>query len=245
MPELTLVRVDRRGTSLYDIVFRIESDPRASVLTLAAETQDASHVFECHLPWLRPGALHALHLTRDDSGAIVHVEADLDLENTGLLGATAEAWRAYREQSATVAAGLLPDDKLTPVVDGEEPSPLPVIVSCFLRLLAGRPIKRAWLEKVAVVWPRWSDPAVLLVESVRQEYGPSVDVTTLDLLPVPQTAGVMALAWRLLSDQGIDGPARLSGTDLQVRLSRIMPWVQPGSMFPVILTPAPKTDAST
>lgn len=239
-PELTLVRVDRRGTSLYDIVFRIDSDPRASVLTLAAETDDPSHAFECHLPWLGTGALHALHLTRDDAGAIVHAEADLDLANIGLLGVTAEAWRAYREQSATVAAGLLSDDMLTPVLDGAEPSPLPVVVGCFLRLLAGRPIERAWLEKMSIVWPRWSDPTVLLVESVRQELGPSVDVTPLAALTAPQTAGVMVLAWRLLSSaQGIDGPSKLPATDLEVRLSRIMPWAQPGSMFPVILTPAP------
>jgi hypothetical protein len=242
-PELTLVRVDRRGTSLYDIVFRIDSDPRPSVLTLAAETQNASHAFDCHLPWVGPGALHSLHLSRDDAGAIVQVEADLDLENTGLLGRTAEAWRAYREQSATVAAGLLSDDMFSTVVDGGEPSPLLVVVGCFLRLVAGRPIERAWLETAAVVWPRWSDPTVLLVESARRERGPSVDVNRLAALPIPQTAGVMALAWRLLVDQGIDGPIRLSGqTDLEMRLSRIVPWTQPGSMFPVILTPAPKTD---
>lgn len=246
-PELTLVRVDRRGTSLYDIVFRINSDPRTSVLTLAGETSNASHAFDCYLPWLGQGALHSLHLTRDDAGAIVNVEADLDLDNTGLLGATAEAWRAYREQSATVAAGLLSDDMLAPVVHGEEPSPLPVVVGCFLRLLAGRPIERAWLEDSAVVWPRWSDPTVLLLESLRQEHGGSIDVTPLATLPVPQTAGVMALAWRLLRpDQGLNGRGEQYPTDLEVRLLRIMPWAQPGSLFPVILTPAPPDpDAGT
>lgn len=240
MPELTVVRVDRRGTSLYDIVFRIESDSRSTVLTLAAEADDdASRAFECHLPWLGSTALHALHLTRDDAGAITTIQADLDLANTGLLRTTSQAWRAYREQNATVAAGLLSDEVLARAVAGAEPSPLPVVVGCYLRLLAGRPVERAWLEKLAILWPRWSDPAVLLVESMRQETRAPVDVTGLATLPIPQTAGVMALAWRLLpSDTGADGPTKLPTADLEVRLSRIMPWAQPGSLFPVIRSPA-------
>lgn len=239
MPELALVRVDRRGTSLYDLVIRIDGDPRMSILRLNEDSDGAGRSFECYLPWAGNGALFALHLTRDDNGKLVHIATDLDLQNPGVLGLAAETWRTSREQSAVAAVPLLPDDELAGVVSGASPSPLPVVVAGLVRLSAGYLLDREMLEDVAGVYPDWPDPIVLLIESLRREHAPFENIPRPRTHSVPRTAEVIAMAWRQLPDMTFRNPNALG---YEERLARLVPWVQSGSLFPVILNPVAASD---
>ncbi|MET4134355.1 hypothetical protein ABIC21_000549 [Pseudarthrobacter sp. PvP090] len=236
-PELTLVRVDRRGTSLYDIVIRVDSDPIEAVLTLSEEPGGTGRRFDCHLPWVGHGALFALRLARDDSGRLVHIETDLDLANTDALGRTAEAWRTYHEQSAVAALPILSDGELSDVVTGASPSPLPLIVAGHIRLAAGHRLDPKMVEDAAVVYSNWSDLGVFLLESRGREYATSVVPTRLSALALPRTTDATALAWRQLTHLHTFAAAGDGVIELRKRLAEVLPRMQPGSLFPVILSP--------
>jgi hypothetical protein len=241
-PQLTLVRVDRRGTSIYDVVIRLDGEPLPSDLWLPADPGDAGPGFLCQLPYVGPDALFSLHVVRDESGSIGYLEANLDPQNTGLLGVTAEAWRTYREQSAAAACALLPDDALASVVRGQTLSPLPAVVGYLHRVLAGRPLDLASLERLMVVHDDWSDPAVLRAESLRQQDDPAFDVGRIGDLDPPRTTGVRALAWHLLvPGGGVDGRNDPYATALARELARTIPRTQPGSLFPVTFVAAGAT----
>ncbi|MHA7288781.1 caspase family protein [Arthrobacter sp. MDT3-24] len=241
-PELTLVRVDRRGTSLYDIVIRVDSDPIATVLTLSEGPDGTGRRFDCHLPWVGHGALFALRLARNDSGRLVHIETDLDLANTSSLGRTAEAWRTYHEQSAVAALPILSDGELSDVVTGASPSPLPLVVAGLIRLAAGHRLDPKMVVDAAVVYSSWSDLEMFLLESRGREYATSVDPTRLSALALPRTADAMALAWRQLPHLHSATASGDGVIELRERLAEVLPRMQPGSLFPVILSTIESVD---
>lgn len=232
-PQLTLMRVDRRGTSMVDAVVRLERDPRTAVLTLPESTDPGAARFECYLPWIGASALFRLRLAVEE-GRVLHVEADLDPANVGALGRAAETWSAFRERSATVASGLVSADDITAGVSAAAPSPLGLVVAGFVGMAAGRPVDPATLRQAAVI-SRWPDLTVLRAaagdEEATRMRPPTAEAD------LPRTAPALALAW-----QQVEAAGRALEPENALLLSAVSR-LERGGLFPVLRTP-PQTQAA-
>jgi hypothetical protein len=115
-------------------------------------------------------------------------------------------------------------------------------VAGHIRLAAGHRLDPKVVEDAAIVYSNWSDLEVFLLESRGREYATSVDPTRLPALALPRTADAMALAWRQLPHLHTAAAAGDGLIGLRERLAEVLPRMQPGSLFPVILSSVESAD---